>query len=369
MMRLFAAAILGFAGLLTAGLLVPVFLIPPAQGYDGMGEFLLMLAGASLRWTLLAVLLGLCVVKGRFNWVPGGSTAGRFAIVLGVHLVLGGLSVTAMLTLADSSMLRGLPPGLIRPMHLAAQAGGTLPAIATIACLVAVNWFDPARAPAIPLLGAAAGGLAGLLVVGALVGQDIGYQRARAAEATHAALVRAADIRQEFATLTDADPLLRWDEFVHAELATEALRRLSVRPGLERDLADALGCDCRNPNWTGELLWLIGAIPFEPSADLAGPAEQAIDTLAAHVRVAAAGAYSDQRDTYVDLYLARELETVRVVAAKFARSAGSDLRPALRNMRSAVVETYPRSEAARRYPAEVDLTAGEIAAILHARRD
>src|SRR4051812_13321673 len=117
--------LLGAASLVTVGLIVAVFLVPPAQGYNGIGELLLMGAAASLRWALLAILLGWCVRRGRFDWLRGSSMAGRLARVLGGHLVLGGLSVTAMLAATDDSVLRGLPPDLNGSMHVLAQLGCT----------------------------------------------------------------------------------------------------------------------------------------------------------------------------------------------------------------------------------------------------
>ena len=286
-------------------------------------------------------------------------------------LVLGALSVTAMLAVADHTMLRSLPPHLARSMQIAAQIGSTVPAIGVIVCLLAITRPGPAAIPTIPLLAVAVGALAGVVLVAALVAQDISAERHRAILDAEAAEARAAEARQRFATLTDADPLLAWDEFVHAnvpaDLAAEALRRLSVRPTLERDLTEAFGCDCRNPLWTAELRWLVGAIPFEPSANLSRAVHEAISALAAHVRDSAEGAYADQRATYVDLYFARELDTVCLVAVKFARSAKVDLRPALQEMRRAVVEAYPRSQAASRFRAEIERAEGDIIAILRGR--
>ena len=87
-MPTFIAILLGTASLLTVGLIVPVFLLPPAQGYSGIGALLLMLAAASLRWALLASALGWCIRRNRFDWLPRIGVIGRVAIVMGAHLVL-----------------------------------------------------------------------------------------------------------------------------------------------------------------------------------------------------------------------------------------------------------------------------------------
>lgn len=362
---MFATLVLGVAGLITAGLMVPVFLVPPPQGYNGLGALLLMIAAASLRWLLLAILLGWAVRRGRFDWMPGGSRGGRFALVFAAHAVMGGLSLTAMLTVIDSSMLRGLPDWLIHPMHQVAQLGCTVPAVGVIACLVAVGRTGPPAMPRLPLASTAAGVLAGLLVVGALVAQEARYQQGRAAAQVASDAARDTETNVSFTALTDADTLLRWDEFVHdAKVGPEALRRLARRPTLEPDLVAALDCDCRNPLWTSELLWLLGAIPFEPGPAFAAPAQRAIAILAANVRDSAQSVSPSERDTYVDLYLSSNLDRVRVVAARLAGSAKADLRPAVIDMRQAVVESYPRSAAARHYPGEVDRTLGEIATAL-----
>src|SRR4051794_37338181 len=60
----FFTALLGTASLLTVGLIVRVFLVSPAQGYNGIGELLLMVAAASLRWALLAILLAVAAQPG-----------------------------------------------------------------------------------------------------------------------------------------------------------------------------------------------------------------------------------------------------------------------------------------------------------------
>ncbi len=73
-MPLFPLILVSFAGLLTAGLAVAVFAVPPPSGgMDGLGATLLMFAAASLRWVLLALALWHCVIAGGFAWLrtPG----------------------------------------------------------------------------------------------------------------------------------------------------------------------------------------------------------------------------------------------------------------------------------------------------------
>lgn len=363
-----AATLLVVAGMLSAGLAFATFVAPPTHGYSGLGEVLAMLAAASLRWIVLAVLLGWCAKAGHFGWVPGArSTWGRMLMVLAAQVMLGGLSGIAMFAVADDSVLHGISPSYRRLVHIAGQVGCTVPAVSVIACLLS-EWRQRAsRAPALPLISLTVGVLAGLVVIGTMVGQDIRDQRDHAVRVAAAAAEREVATRNAFASLTDADSLLRWDEFVHGSLQDDALRRLSLRPTLEQDLIHAFGCDCRNSSWTGELLWLVGAIPFEPGPDLVDPVREAAGLLVESVRAGATHSHQDTRDIWVDLYHVRDLQAVRVAALKLARSAHADLRPSMDEMRRAVVETYPKSEAARRYPAEVDRTSAEIEGLLRWR--
>ena len=371
-MPIFPMILVSLAGLLTAGLAFSVFALPPPSGgTNDLGPILLMFAAAALRWVLLALALTHCVVAGGFAWLkaPGW----RWVAVMAGHAALGGLSVTSMMVFFDGSRsMGGLPPLLGRSMQVLAQLGCTLPAVMVIAYLCVVTRPAPVLAgnAARALAGVGMGAFAGVLAAAALFGQNIIHERDRAAAEVRSAATHDEAARQRFAKLTDADPLLNWDEFVGGnvplDVSAEALRRLSLRPGLEQDLEAALNCDCHNPLWSAELLWLFEQIPFVPSAGLTAPVEQAIAALTANIGETAQAANADERDIYVDRYLTRDLEVVRGAALKLARAVKADLRPAVLEMRRAVVEQYPRSQAAKRFPGEADRTVAEITALLGA---
>ena len=79
------------------------------------------------------------------------------------------------------------------------------------------------------------------------------------------------------------------------------------------------------------------------------------------------GADSDY-DTYVDRWFDDRLAAALAIAKKMAESAGVDLSDALRDLQSAVVEAYPKSEAAKTYPKEVAAAAKQIEVAVAARR-
>ena len=368
-MPLFPLMMVSLAGLLTTGLAVAVFAMPPpSSGMDGLGATLLIAAAMALRWVLLALALSHCVVAGGFVWLR--AQGWRWVAVMLGHAALGGLSAMSMFAFLEAHSMSGLPGWLGGTMHLVAQLGCTVPAVMVLVFLCVVTRPAPvlAGSAAGAMAGVGAGALAGVLVVAAMLAQDEMYARGRVEADRLAAETHDGATRERFAMLTDADPLLKWDEFVGAnvpaDVSTEALRRLSVRPGLERDLEAAMTCDCHNPLWSKELLWLFVNIPYTPTAGMAGPVGQAMAALTANLGDSARAAREDERDIYVDRYLNRDLEVVPGAALKLARAAKVDLRPAVLEMRRAVLEHYPRSEAASRFPGEADRAIAEIGGAL-----
>jgi hypothetical protein len=62
------------------------------------------------------------------------------------------------------------------------------------------------------------------------------------------------------------------------------------------------------------------------------------------------------------------LAAALAVSKKMAENAGVDLSDALRDLKSAIAEAYPKSDAAKTYPREVAAARAHIDAALAARR-
>ncbi len=204
---------------------------------------------------------------------------------------------------------------------------------------------------------------------------EIASERATAARYQQMEDERDAETRSGFAKLTDADPLRNWigytDRFTPDDVRQAALHGLAVRPTLEPDLVVVLGSSVvgsSSMEWTDQAFLAVAAIPFQPSAALEAPLRRRIGRLAEVIRtVRRPGADSDY-DTYVDRWFDDRLAAALVIARKMAEGAGVDLSDALRDLQSAVVEAYPKSNAAKTYPGQVAATAKQIEAAIAARR-
>ncbi|MBI3707905.1 MAG: hypothetical protein HY246_09545 [Proteobacteria bacterium] len=332
-------------------------------------------AAIVICWLMLTIMLAGCAAVGGFDWLPVQSRGGAIALVLAAIVAL--------------ALLSALPIGLT----IEAGVGGSIKTsdigfvvwsarLVTVALplvlLAYAAWLVNAPVELRDAAGLRYAALGVVVLLGVVAtGVTIKLNAHSAAEADADAAVRqqAADQRvdenrRRLAVLTDADPLIKWDEFVGynmpEDLRNEALRRIAARPTLEADLVAGLAS--KNPLWVQEVLSLIELAPFAPSATLAEPVRAAIIALADDVRQSATTARSDERDKYVDLYFPSRLARVNSVARRMADSAGIDMRDAVDAMRRAVVEAYPKSMAARAYPKEANDTARQIEKALAAKR-
>jgi hypothetical protein len=204
---------------------------------------------------------------------------------------------------------------------------------------------------------------------------EIASERATAASYRQMEDERDAETRSGFARLTDADPLRNWigytDRFTPDDIRQATLRGLAGRPTLEPDLVVVLGSSdvgASNFEWTDQAFLAVAAIPFQPSAIMEAPLRRRIGRLAEVIRtVRRPGADSDY-DTYVDRWFDDRLAAALVISRKIAESARVDLSDALRDLQSAIIEAYPKSNAAKTYPKEVAAAAKQIEAAVTARR-
>jgi hypothetical protein len=144
------------------------------SGTDRSGSRILFGFTLFLRWTCLAVVLGICAARGGFGWPA--STTGQVALVLAVHTVLGLVSFM-------SAVLKDMPSPALSDRMVAVMGWVPilLPAFQAVA---AVNILFPGTIPnslrtaALILMGVTA-----LAAVGVLTGMFVREERQNRAAA------------------------------------------------------------------------------------------------------------------------------------------------------------------------------------------
>jgi hypothetical protein len=377
---------LALAALLQVWFVSLVLMSGPWAGWsDGPSRgamVLVMLQPVALSWLLLVPVIVGAVFAGGFDWLRVQRGWLRLILVLGASLLL------AVLALPCIFIAIGISAAVADSDTRAFGALAVWSAViaATLAPLVLMGWLGWVINAPPTIRGArlpAGAGLAALLLTvltGGILGtpmliEGIAAERATAARYLQMENERDTETRSGFAKLTDADPLRNWigytDQFIPDDIRQAALRGLAVRPTLEPDLVVVLGSSdvgSSNMEWTDQAFLAVAAIPFQPSAILEAPLRARIGRLAEVIRtVRRPGADSDY-DTYVDRWFDDRLAAALVISRKMAEGAGVDLSDALRNLQSAVIEAYPKSNAAKTFPKEVAATAKQIEAAVTARR-
>jgi hypothetical protein len=374
------------AALLQAWFVSLVVMPGPWPGWsDGPSRgamVLVMLQPVLLSWMLLVPVIVGAVLAGGFDWLRVQRAWLRLTLVLGASLLIAILAAPCIFIAIGISAAVG---------DSATRALGPLPAwsaliAATLAPLVLMGWLGWVINVPATIRGAwlpSGAGLAALLltvVTGGMLGtpmllDEIAEERATAARYQQMEDENNAAAHAYFAKLTDANPLRDWigytDRFTPDDIRRAALRGLAIRPTLEPDLVVVLGSSevgSSSMEWTDQAFLAVAAIPFQPSAILEAPLRKRIHRLAEVIRtVRRPGADSDY-DTYVDRWFDDRLAAALVIAKKMAESAGVDLSDALRDLQSAVIEAYPKSNAAKTYPKEVAATTKQIEAAMAAHR-
>ena len=112
---------------------------------------------------------------------------------------------------------------------------------------------------------------------------------------------------------------------------------------------------------------LVAAIPFEPTAALEAPIRARVGRLADKIRSIRRPGTDPDYDTYVDRWFEDDFAAALAMSKKIAASAGVDLTDALRDLQGAILEAYPKSNAAKTFPKEVAAAAKQIEAALAVR--
>jgi hypothetical protein len=303
----------------------------------------LMLGVALAAWLPLLV----AAVGAVFTKVPHGSRRVRMlaataviSVMLGASMVIA-LSGSAAVAGDEDSGFFGILNVLLLPLP---TIGGTvvpLPRIAWLGWLVNAPLRQtppPGHAPVIvvALLMTLPGGIVGTVSLGLFVIK---------AATPEDEWVRVEEQKREAfqaASLTDARPLHSWAAYATSrqredqkERRPAALRRLASRPTLETDIAtDLVGSD---PLDSDMAFLLVGCVQFAPSAALEAPLRR-IARIVAEIR--REGNNTEPEGAFGERLAASLVITIRMANARV------DLRDALRDLQSAMVEAHPKNREA-----------------------
>jgi hypothetical protein len=377
---------LALAALLQAWFVSLVLMPGPWPGWsDGPSRgamVLVMLQPVILSWLLLAPVIVGAVFAGGFDWLRVQRWWLRLTLVLGAFLLIAILAAPCIFIAIGISA--AVADSDTRAFGSLAVWSAVI--AATLAPLVLMGWLAwvinaPPTIRGALLPGAA--GLAALLltvVTGGILGtpmllDEIASERATTARYRQMEDENNAAAHAYFAKLTDADPLRNWigytDRFTPDDIRQAALRRLAIRPTLEPDLVVVLGSSevgSSSMEWTDQAFLAVAAIPFQPSAALEAPLRRRIGRLAEVIRTVRRPEADSDYDTYVDRWFDDRLAAALVISRKMAQSAGVDLSDSLHDLQSAIIEAYPKSNAAKTYPGQVAAAAKQIEAAVAARR-
>jgi hypothetical protein len=343
---------------------------PARGGVAALGAAFALAFGSIIHATLLAVTVLGCALAGGFDWVPADGRGSRVFLML---LAFGGLALVCALPLGISIETAGrLHEARWDPATIvASRAVGSGAPLVLLAYLA---WLSNAPEPMreLPFIRYAALGAIGVLaVVGAVISVQELARWNRQAEAGMAAEraeedKKADQKRQEFAALTDADPLLKWYQYsTYAspdDVRLEAMRRIAARSNLDAELIAVLGSE--NPLWAAEGVRFVADLPITPSPALAEAVRRRLDVYANTLSEEAKLVTYDG-DKRLDYYEASKIRNALKAARRLAEVSRADLRPQIAALRRAVT-LYPKSDMASRFPREVDeaekYIAGRLAA-------
>jgi hypothetical protein len=356
--------------LLCGGLVFYLTVLATPRGGDaGLGQAYALTFGGILFWILIAVTVLGCAATGGFAWVSAEGSGSRFMLVLfgfvGIVLVLFLPFGIALETAGRFQSTRWSTATI----WASRAAGLGIPLLLLLYAAWMINAPDAQRS--LPVIrNAALVGLAVLLVAAAAVSfQELArWNREAAVEAAAQRTEedeKTAARRRAFEALTDADPLLAWDEYTYHsspdDIRLEAMRRIAARPNIDAELIRVLASE--NHNWAGEGVRLVAELDIKPSPALAEAVRRRLD---AYAQGLADKPITYDGDKRLDYYEQSRLRESLAVARKLAQTPGADLRPQVEAIRKAVA-LYPKSETAGRFPREAAETEKQIAARLAAR--
>ena len=351
--------------------LVPMRSTPARGGDAALGTAFALAFGSMIHGILLAVTVLGCALAGGFDWVPADGRGARVFLML---LAFIGLVLLCALPLGISMETAGrLHNARWDPATIAASraVGSGLPLVLMAYLAWLINAPEPMRQlPGIRYAALAAIGV--LAIVGVVVSvQELARWNRQAAvnvAAEQAEEQEKADkTRQEFAALTDGDPLLKWYQYsTYAspdDVRLEAMRRIAARPNLDAELVEVLGSE--NPLWANEGVRFVADLAFTPSPALAEAVRRRLDAYAQTLTDEAKVVTYDG-DKRLDYYERSNLGNALKAARRLAEVSRADLRPQIAALRRAVA-LYPNSDMATSFPREAEAAEKAIAARLAAQ--
>lgn len=344
---------------------------PPRGGDAALGAAFALAFGSIFHGILLALTVAGCAWAGGFDWIAAEGRGTRVVLAL---MAFGAIVLVCALPLGISIETAGrLHSGRWDTWTIIASraVGSGLPLILLAYMAWLINAPEPVRQlPGIRYAAIAAIGV--LAVVGAVVSvQELGrWNRdatARAAVERVEQDEKADKTREEFAALTDADPLLKWYQYSTYgspdDVRLEAMRRIAARPNLDSELIAVL--DSPNPLWATEGVRFVADLAFAPSPALAEAVRRRLDAYA-QTLTEQAKIVTYEGDKRLDYYEFSNLGQSLRAARRLADVARADLRPQIEALKRAVA-LYPKSDVASRFPREADETARYIATRLAAQ--
>lgn len=327
--------LLALATILTLPFAPGIGSVDALTGSDRAGAGFQLVAFTFPRWLALAFVLGVLLSRGDFRWVA--HTRGvQVCVVLGLHLLLGILSVT-LLSLAAKD---GAPESGRLPFSLPLTVSFVLPLLVGAYC--ALRLFDLAGTlgSALPtrlLAGVAAAGALGVIALIAQIRRDLQESNTARTQAAEAEKEKRRSEETTFAALKPDAPLAAWLPYTvygtPEAMQTQALTSIASRPALEEEVASELRGGTSQQKET--VLRAIGLLKPSPPAALANVVLPTADDLARFIIATANTVPPTQFERDAE---AHRLSMALVEALFGLRKAGVDVDAALTAIRDAARE-------------------------------
>jgi len=347
-----------------------VLTTPPRGGDAGLGAAYAIFFSSILFWVLVTITVLSCALTDGFGWIAAEGRGSRFVLVLMGFAAIVLVSILpigiAMETAGRLTSDRWTPATILASRAVACG----LPVLLLAYTAWVINAPDAMRQMP-DLRYATLAGVALLAAAGAVVSvqelarwnrESVAIAAANRQDEDEKALAH----RRAFEALTDADPLLTWNQYTYYsspdDIRLEAMRRIALRPNIDAELIAVLGSE--NDNWAAEGVRYVAELAIKPSPALAEATRRRLDAYAKSL-VEGAKIVTYDGDKRLDYYEQSQLRDALAAARKLAETNRADLRPQVEAIRGAVA-LYPKSDTAGRFPREATETQKQIAARLGA---
>ena len=362
------------AALLCGWLMIQLTILttPPRGGDAGLGAAYGIVFSSIFFWIMVAVTMLSSALTDAYDWIPAEGRATRFVLmVMGFAAII----LVSLLPIGIAMETAGrLDDERWSAVTIIASraVGSGLPVL----LLAYIAWVinAPEAIRQLPGLRYAVVVCTGLLIVAAAAVslQELARWNRLSAEieATNRQVEdeKVKAYRAAFAALTDADPLLAWNQYTSYampdDIRLEAMRRIASRPTIDAELIRVLGSE--NGNWAAQGASYVADLAIKPSPELAEAARKYLVTYARDLTEGAKLQTYDG-DKRLDYYEQSRLRDGLTVARKLAETNRLDLRPQVDALRQAVA-LYPKSETAGWFPRDAAETQKQIAATLSAAK-